>query len=266
MSVNPLREKPLSIEKRYFTSALSCLLYASLTFWRLLRHTNHGDVAVAAAIRDVTGAPGLSTTPSLLRIVNKRSLITLPYRSREFTVGLPTGCILLLDYLAWTRLPQSATQIANAMAADPFITYHARFARAAKPRRRCLSPSRFVVKASIGRIRSALSATFAEAGLALAPSAVLTSDTTTSNQVLNRASILFTIAIRSAWLPDYRHWGTERTSQDFGSLHGAGSMPALRGHAGCRVGVKDQEVELFALRHYDGISRRHGYVTCSGPS
>jgi hypothetical protein len=112
-------------------------------------------------------------------------LITLSYRAREFMIHLPTGCILLFDYLTRIRLPQSASQIANAMASDNFTIRHPGVARIGQRRRRS-SPSRFVIKSYINRTRVALRRTFTEAGLGLAPSAVLVSEMTTANQVLYR--------------------------------------------------------------------------------
>jgi hypothetical protein len=113
-------------------------------------------------------------------------LIALSYRAREYMVRLPAGCVLLFDYMARTRLPQSASQIAKAMALDRFTIRHPGVARTGRGRRRRSSPSRFVIKAYINRIRVALRKTFGEAGLGLAPSAVLASETTPANQVLYR--------------------------------------------------------------------------------
>jgi hypothetical protein len=107
--------------------------------------------------------------------------VYLVHRSELYHVRLGIGELLLFDYLAKSRLPQSAAQIQAGVRSDPFYTRHAWNSGATRRQVRRINHVRVYVK----RIREALALSFREAGMDYAdPYKVLVSETTTSNSVL----------------------------------------------------------------------------------
>lgn len=101
----------------------------------------------------------------------------------EFPILLSTTGLLILDYLASHRLPQSATEIADGLNTEPFYAEHGSNV--------CHRPARSrvdhrVIRTYINRLRRSLAAAFAKAHLDLDPYSVLASETTDSNVVKYR--------------------------------------------------------------------------------
>ena len=104
-------------------------------------------------------------------------------RTGEVAVPLSLALRLVFDYLAASRrIPQSATQIAAGIHASEFYKKHA--LNAGQSLRRKVSRS--AVKEYIKRIRKALDAALAKAGLAIDSRSVLVSENTCGNEVLYR--------------------------------------------------------------------------------
>ncbi len=111
--------------------------------------------------------------------------VYLIHQGREFLVPLSLTLRILFDFLArHPHLPQSATQIAAAMYAEPFYRRHGFHAsRHAKLTRKI---SRSSVKEFVKRIRQALDCASREAGLCIDPQQVLLSQGTVTNEVVYR--------------------------------------------------------------------------------
>jgi hypothetical protein len=108
--------------------------------------------------------------------------VFLNQRTLEIVVPLPLTLRLLFDFLArHSHLPQSASQIAGAMHADPFYRNHGACVRTGASLTRKISRSG--VKEFIKRIRQALEHTFREANLAVDPRTVVVSEQTVGNEV-----------------------------------------------------------------------------------
>ena len=116
--------------------------------------------------------------------------VFLAHRSARTIVPLPTTLLILFDFLArHSRMPQSASQIAAAMSADPFCCRHG----ANAPRNTGLARkvSRTSVKEFVKRIRKALDQAFREANLNADALTVLRSESTVSNEVAYRLKATF---------------------------------------------------------------------------
>lgn len=94
--------------------------------------------------------------------------------SEVFRLKLSTRGLLLPDYFARRRLPQSASQIESGMRADRFCTEHA--FNVLRSRRPPTLIGRRSVRVYVERIRQALALAFEEAGIDLDPRSVLVSD------------------------------------------------------------------------------------------
>jgi hypothetical protein len=116
--------------------------------------------------------------------------VYLAHRSAEVVVPLSVTLRILFDFLAkHSRFPQSASQIAAAIAVDPFYRNHgANAPRAAKLDRKI---SRVSIKEFICRIRYALDAALRSANLAIDVKSILVSEPTMMNEVGYRLKATF---------------------------------------------------------------------------
>lgn len=106
--------------------------------------------------------------------------VYLIYRAKRYLVHLSCSLLLLFDYLAHQRVPQTTSQIFAGMSIDPFYRWHA--ANSTMQGRLTRKISRSCIREYIKRIRMALKRTFRDARLNLDPFRVLASDTISSNQ------------------------------------------------------------------------------------
>jgi len=104
-------------------------------------------------------------------------------KAQEIPLLLSLSSRLVFNYLAeWRWVPQGATQIVTGIHVSPFYVRHG--LNGGKLRRRKIS--RYCVKEYIKRIRRALGIALASANLLIDPTRVLTSESTTGNEVLYR--------------------------------------------------------------------------------
>jgi hypothetical protein len=111
-------------------------------------------------------------------------------RSAETLIPLPLALRILFDFLAHhSRFPQNASQIAAAIAVEPFYRYHGtNVPRHSKLTRKI---SRACVKEFVKRIRRALGDAFVSAGVRYDPATVLISEHTVTNEVGYRLKATF---------------------------------------------------------------------------
>jgi hypothetical protein len=107
-------------------------------------------------------------------------VVYLIYRAKQYLVHLSCSLLLLFDYLAHSRVPQTTSQIFAGMKADPFYQRHG--ANSTVRGRLTRKMSRSCLREYIHRIKLALKSTFREARLSLDPAEVLISHTISSNQ------------------------------------------------------------------------------------
>ena len=99
------------------------------------------------------------------------AFVLFPHRSREIVLKISTTEKLLFEAFAQNRrFPQSATQIEGFLRTDPFFKRHGANALPSRLARRICRPS---IPMHVRRLRAALAAAFAEAGLNLDPLQVL---------------------------------------------------------------------------------------------
>jgi hypothetical protein len=105
------------------------------------------------------------------------AFVALRHRSREYPLKISISEKLLFEALARNRqFPQTARQIEGYIRSEKFFARHG--ANGAQPRL-ARKVCRAAVKVHIQRLRLALAATFAEAGLRLDPACVLRTEQTT---------------------------------------------------------------------------------------
>lgn len=93
------------------------------------------------------------------------AFVALAYRSREFVLKISTAEKLLFECLARNcHFPQSATQLEAYLRTDAFFARHGTNALRTRLTRKI---SRAAIKVHVQRLRAALAAAFAEAGLNL---------------------------------------------------------------------------------------------------
>ena len=108
--------------------------------------------------------------------------VFLVHRGRESLVPLSTALLLLFEHLArHSRFPQSASQIAASMSADPFFKKHG--ANASTQDRLTRKISRSSIKEYVKRIRIALKRSFTDAQSQLESERALLSEERSSNEV-----------------------------------------------------------------------------------
>lgn len=105
----------------------------------------------------------------------------LSSRGREYALRLPLALLILFDYLAHSRLPQSARQIELGIRASDFYKRHAENATGGAALTRRISRS--AVKEYIKRLRDALSMVFQDAKMTIDPDKVLIVQKTVGNEV-----------------------------------------------------------------------------------
>jgi hypothetical protein len=117
--------------------------------------------------------------------------VCLVHSGREYCLPLSLALRILFDYLAQhTRFPQSAAQIEAGIRADRFYTQHASAVMGKDKFTRTIPRS--YVRVYIGRLRSALTDAFQNAGLLIDASAVILTQKTVMNEVGYRTNANFT--------------------------------------------------------------------------
>lgn len=102
-------------------------------------------------------------------------------QGREYDLRLSLALLIVFDYLAHSRLAQSARQIELGIRASDFYIRHAENATGGAALTRKISRS--AVKEYIRRLHHALALVFQEAGLTIDPSKVLIVQETVGNEV-----------------------------------------------------------------------------------
>ena len=110
--------------------------------------------------------------------------VWLVHHGRRYQLRLTTATLILFDYFARRRFGQTATQIEIGIRREPFYARHGAAARTSKPLTRRISHS--AVKEYVKRIRLALAAAFAEAGIQYDPQLVLVAEPTSGSEVIYR--------------------------------------------------------------------------------